>query len=45
MNLSNLNFWVLRSKSSNSEVQKKWGVDVEMPPYLRKYNNLVKEVY
>ncbi len=40
-----LSFGVLRSKSSNLEVQKKWGVDVEMSPYLRRYKYLVKEVY
>ncbi len=38
-------FGFLRSKRSNLEVRKIWGVDVEMAPYLRKYKNLVKEVY
>ncbi len=41
----NLNFWVSEVKSSNLEVQKKWGVNVEMSPYLRKYKYLVTEVY
>ncbi len=40
--------WILgflRSKSSNLEVWKIWVMDVEMDLYLRKYKNLVKEVY
>ncbi len=39
------NFGFLRSKRSNLEVWKKWGVNVEMSPYLRRYKYLVKEVY
>ncbi len=35
----------LRSKRSNLEVKKKWGVYVEMSLYLRRYKYLVKEVY
>ncbi len=38
-------FGFLRSKSSNLEVHKKWDVDVEMSPYLRRYKYLVKEVF
>ncbi len=30
---------------SNLEVQKKWGVNVEMSPYLRRHKHLVEEVY
>ncbi len=40
--------WILgffRSISSNLEVQKIWGMDVEMSPYPRKYKYLVKEVH
>ncbi len=40
-----LNFGVLWSKISNLEMWKIWGMDVEMAPYLRKYKNLLKEVY
>ncbi len=40
-----LNFGVLQVKSSNLEVWKVWGMDIEIAPYLRKYKNLVKEVY
>ncbi len=39
------NFVFLRSKSSNLEVQTKWGIDVEISLYLRRYKYLVKEVY
>ena len=38
-------FGFLRSKRSNLEVQKKWGVNVEMSLYLRRHKYLVKEVY
>ncbi len=38
-------FGFLRSKSSNLEVQKIWGVDVEMALYLTKYKYLVREIY
>ncbi len=40
--------WILgffRSKRLTLEMWKIWGMDVEMAPYLRKYQNLVKEVY
>ncbi len=36
-NEGTLNFGGFRSKSSNFEVQKIWGMNVEMAPYLRKY--------
>ncbi len=40
--------WILgflRSKRSNLEVWKKWGVNVKMSLYLRRHKCLVKEVY
>ncbi len=38
-------FEFFRAKSSNLEKWKIWGMDIEMALYLRKYKNLVNEVY